>query len=197
MTPKTAPRRVTPLGVLLTLLALLALLAGGCSESTAPDQRPTYGGDTSDQDGDDEEIIYTGTNVGMQAPDFTLTDSHLVEHTLSDYRGQTVILYFWASYCPYCLEQNDRMQTWHTQYTPDVVVLSVNLGDSDTVINAYLAENELTYPALMCLGNVQSTYHVYSVPTALVLDPDGIVQFNGHPGYIEDEMIATLAAAQD
>ncbi|MFP4021177.1 MAG: peroxiredoxin family protein, partial [Halanaerobium sp.] len=66
-----------------------------------------------------------GTEVGMQAPDFTLKNMDDKEVSLSDYRGQKVFLNFWASWCPPCRQEMPDMQKLHEEYGEEVVILAV------------------------------------------------------------------------
>jgi len=175
----------------LTLL-LFALLLAGCSTPESPTELVYGGSDPVDIPDPGPIGPATGTNIGNQAPDFTLDDSYGNTWTLSAQQGKPVLLYFWASTCGYCAEQNPRIQGWYETYADSLTVISINLGESETLINAYLASYDLDFPALLCTNGVQTAYGVYTIPHALLLDAEGIVRFNDHPGYLTDDDLTAL-----
>ena len=123
------------------------------------------------------------------APDFTLVDQDGVEHTLSDYQGQTVLLNFWATWCGPCQMEMPDLQALYEEWgenAGDLVVLGVANPSSDehplsqdgTVeeIRAFLEEGGYTYPTAMDpTGEVFSAYGVRSFPTTFMIDTEGNV----------------------
>lgn len=170
-------------------LLVIALLATACSNSSDPTSL-TYQPGTPSDPGEGE--LYTGTAIGQRAPGFTLEDSFGTDRTLADAQGEPVILYFWSSSCGYCDLVAPDIQALHEAYADQVTVLSINLSDTPTMINSYLDQRELTYPALQCTNAVQTAYAIYSIPKALVLDSEGVVQFNGYPTDITTDFINGL-----
>jgi len=124
--------------------------------------------------------------VGDEAPEFTLADTYGDDVVLSSLRGKPVLLYFWATGCPYCEDQHPVMQNFHETYSDSLTVISVNIGDDPQLINAYMAERELNFPCLVATAAMQASYEANSVPHALLLDIEGLVRFNDHPGYLTE-----------
>lgn len=123
------------------------------------------------------------------APDFTLTDQNGTEHTLSDYKGKTVFLNFWATWCPPCRSEMPEIQALYEKYGEnegDLIVLAVaspNLGQEGSVsdISDFLSENEYTFPVVMdAYGLYSSIYGIRAYPTTFMIDKDGNVF-----GYVE------------
>ncbi len=131
-------------------------------------------------------MISSGVDVGDEAPGFTLPDTYGDDVVLSELRGKPVLLFFWATGCVYCEEQYPRMQDFHESYSDSLTVMSINIGDDAQLINAYLADRGLTFPCLVATSAMQTAYEANSVPLALVLDAEGIVTFNNHPGYLTE-----------
>lgn len=178
-------RRNIPIFLVISLIA--ALWLAGCSEpgdSTAP----VYSGNTQG-DSDYDPIILTGVNVGNEAPDFTLADTYGDTLTLSDLRGQPVLLFFWYAACPYCEQEYPHIQAIEDEYGDEMEVLGVNLGDAPATANAVMTEFDLTFPCLVGTAGMQEDFDAYSVPHAIIIDAEGIVSFNDHSGYITDTVI--------
>ena len=166
-----------------------ASLLIGCSSPGEPEEL-VYGGNT--QSGDEDPYVpqvASGVDVGDEAPDFTLADTYGDDVVLSSLRGKPVLLYFWATGCPYCEDQHPRIQDFHETYGDSIAVISVNIGDDPQLINAYMADHELTFPCLVATSGMQADYEASSVPHAVVLDAEGLVTFNDHPGYLTENAL--------
>lgn len=126
------------------------------------------------------------------APDFTLTDQYGNSHTLSDYKGKTVFLNFWATWCPPCKKEMPDIQDLYEARglnEEDVIVLGVafpNMGDEKSTegIIEFLEENEYTFPTVMDEeGALAYYYGISAFPTTFVINPDGRVE-----GYLQGMM---------
>ncbi|MCH5256558.1 MAG: redoxin family protein [Lachnospiraceae bacterium] len=132
----------------------------------------------------------------VPAPDFTLTDQNGNIHTLSDYKGQTVFLNFWATWCPPCRSEMPEIQKLYEEYgynEGDLVVLGVAApgvgqeGDLDYV-KEFLSENGYTFPVAMdSLGVFTSVYSIRAYPTTFMISEDGSVY-----GYVEGALTEDL-----
>lgn len=119
------------------------------------------------------------------AIDFTLTDQYGNTHKLSDYKGKTVFLNFWATWCSPCrAEMPDIQKLYESSETEGenaLVVLGVaapNLGNekSEEEIKAFLEENGYTYPVLMdTTGEIFMSYGVNAFPTTFMITKEGKV----------------------
>jgi peroxiredoxin len=118
-----------------------------------------------------------GTEVGMQAPDFTLENMNGEQVSLSDYHGQKVFLNFWASWCPPCRQEMPDMQKLHEEYGEEVVILAVNVGESKSTAANFMMQNGLSFPVL--LDNSKDTarnYLIRGIPSSYFLDQNGIIK---------------------
>lgn len=119
------------------------------------------------------------------AIDFILTDQYGNTHKLSDYKGKTVFLNFWATWCSPCRAEMPDIQKLYesaeTEGKDALVVLGVaapNLGNekSEEEIKAFLEENGYTYPVLMdTTGEVFMSYGVNAFPTTFMITREGEV----------------------
>ncbi|MFN2340145.1 MAG: TlpA family protein disulfide reductase [Halanaerobium sp.] len=124
-----------------------------------------------------EVAAEVGTEVGMQAPDFTLKNINEEEVSLSDYQGQKVFLNFWASWCPPCREEMPDMQKLHEDHAEEVVILAVNVGENKSTAANFMMENKLNFPVLLDTNkNIAQNYLVRGIPTTYFLDQDGIIK---------------------
>ena len=120
----------------------------------------------------------------VMAPDFELTDTEGEIHRLSDYRGKTVIINFWTTWCPPCREEIPSMnRAWHTLKREDVVILAINMGEDEDTIFVFTANYPADFPLLMDMdGAVIDQWPVKGLPTTYVVAPDGRIAYRAIGG---------------
>lgn len=130
--------------------------------------------------------------VGMEAPDFILTDINGNEHRLSEYKGQGVLLNFWATYCKPCEREMPLLEEQFQQYRDQgVVILAVNIGETDMVVNHFVSKYDLTFPILNDKNQeVLDAFGVDPLPITFLIDKEGYV-VQVHKGEILNEKMAT------
>jgi len=109
------------------------------------------------------------------APDFALTRLDGVPVSLAEYRGKTVILDFWATWCAPCEVQMPVLDSlWKTRGGEDLMVLgiSVDTDPAPTVI-AWVEEREFEYPIAIARQDLALDYGVLGFPTLVIIDPEG------------------------
>src|SRR3990172_7589206 len=121
-----------------------------------------------------------GPKPGLQAPDFTLQtlDGEIV--TLSELRGQPVLVNMWASWCTPCKYEMPAIQEAYEEFRDQgFTVLAVNLTKKDVLssVESFVEEHKLTFPILLDQnGRVEETYQLRGLPTSFFIDRDGIIQ---------------------
>jgi len=117
---------------------------------------------------------------GFLAPDFTLNTPDGESFTLSELRGQAVLVNLWATWCPPCRAEMPAIQKLYDEYKDQgFIVLGLNMTYQDTpsAVVPFLQENQLTFPILIEeTGNVAKKYELRSLPSSFFIDRDGIIQ---------------------
>jgi len=120
----------------------------------------------------------TGYQIGNTAPDFQLTDLAGRNVTLSSLRGKPVVLNFWATWCGPCkAEMPFLQQVYNERKGTDIIILTIDLGESLSKVQGFLTDNKLTLPVL--LDTTQTTakqYGISAIPTTFFIDGNGIIQ---------------------
>ena len=151
--PDAAPKSMRT-GLIVTfavILALLALLAWGLKKAQAgPIERGT-------------------------APGFSLTGYDGRTFTLSELRGQVVIVNFWASWCPPCREEAAYLeQTWRKYDGKGVVFVGVDWVDTQKEALAYIKEFDITYINGPDIGTrAAQAYNIKGVPETFYVAKNG------------------------
>lgn len=137
----------------------------------------------------------------IPAPDFTLVDQYGEEHTLSEYRGKTVFLNFWATWCGPCQSEMPEIQSLYESYGSngeDLIVLGVAnpssaenpraVDGSIDEVSGFLSDNGYTFPVVMdTTGDVLSAYGISAFPTTFMIDTEGNVF-----GYVTGQLTADM-----
>lgn len=114
--------------------------------------------------------------VGMEAPDFTIQDAGQSVR-LDQYRGKTVVLNFWASWCPPCLEEFPSLMQLQHQ-VPNVVVLAVSFDTDDDAYRQYVTDNHLNNMVIVRDATQKSNlaFGTTRPPETYVIDGQGRIR---------------------
>lgn len=118
------------------------------------------------------------TAAPEMAPQFELRDYDGTPHQLSEFRGQTVLLNFWASWCGPCREEMPELARLAREYEGKVRFVGVNLAVRDDVrmSKELLQKANVSYLNLLDQqGKAAIDFRVQAIPTTFLIDPDGKV----------------------
>lgn len=130
--------------------------------------------------------------VGTLAEDFVLAGLDGKVQSLSQYRGNIVLLNFWATWCKPCTTEMPAMQTIYDKLREKgFVVLAVNELEDDAKVREHIKQYGHTFPVLMDRDNhVANQYGVYGLPVSVFIDEKGIVQEYLKGGLLTEDRIA-------
>ncbi len=124
----------------------------------------------------------TSVGVGANAPGFAAKtlDAAPRMKTLSDYRGQVLLLNIWATYCIPCRTEMPSMEAVYKDLGPKglkVVAVSVDQSGFEQQIRDFASEYKLTFDLLYDdTGAIQSIYRSVGVPETYVIGRDGVIR---------------------
>ena len=126
----------------------------------------------------DVRELTIGPTTDSVAPDFSLETLDGQTVSLSDLRGQVVLINFWATWCPPCREEMPAIQSVYDRYRDQgFTVLAVNLLETNAEVTEFTDEMGLTFPILMDRSaEVFFLYRVRGLPTTFFLDQAGVIQ---------------------
>ncbi|MDX1615001.1 MAG: TlpA disulfide reductase family protein [Candidatus Promineifilaceae bacterium] len=142
--------------------------------------------------------------AGYLAPAFTLTSTMGEQVALSDFRGQPVVLNFWATWCPPCRAEMPQFQQVSVRYRGQATILGIDQGEPQSLVTDFANSIGVTYPLLLDSDNaVSRQYDVNALPKTLFVDSDGVIReiYTGiiNRAVLEDRIERLLAedAAQE
>lgn len=123
---------------------------------------------------------YSGSRpprIGTKAPDFTVTDDDRTVK-LSDYRGQVVVLNFWASWCPPCVEETPSLvQMQQRLKDKGIVVLSVSEDVDESAYRRFLKTYNMNGVTVRDpAAKTKGLYGTVMIPETYVIDRNGILR---------------------
>ena len=149
----------------LSLAAALLLGAVSLRAQEAKDLDPQYA----------KDLIKSG-----QAPDFTLPGTDGKTYSLKDFRGKTLIIDFWATWCPDCREEMPQLLALQKKLNgrKDIVMVGVSFDTDPAKLEAYVKEQGIGWLQLSDFKSkkesaISEAYHIQWIPTKYVIGPDG------------------------
>jgi peroxiredoxin len=149
-------------------------------------------------------IVFAATSLassdleGRPAPDFALKSSTGENLRLSEYRGDVVMINFWATWCGPCRQEMPLLDELYTRYQRvGFNLLGVNIDDDSRRAMQMIEELGVNFPVLFdARKEVSKLYEVEAMPVTVLVDREGNVRHVHHgykPGY-EDAYLDQVRA---
>jgi len=115
--------------------------------------------------------------TGKLAPDFHLQNLDGQSVSLSDFRGKTVLINFWTTWCPPCRYEMPFLQEIYDEWSDrGLMVLAVDIGERPAKVKEFVRSNNLTLPVLLDTErDTVQKYVISAYPTTFFIDKDGII----------------------
>ena len=122
------------------------------------------------------DVSIQSADKTAEAPDFTVYDLENKPLRTADFKGKVVLLDFWATWCPPCLEEIPHFKKLHLQYSSQgLVILGVSLDEAGRDhVKEFVKENSIPYPIAMSNDKIVKDFGgIRGIPTTFVIDRDG------------------------
>lgn len=144
------------------------------------------------------------SSIGNAAPDFSIQDADRTV-TLSKFRGDIVVLNFWATWCPPCIEEMPSLvQLQKKIQGTDVKIVAVSVDDDADDYHKFLKDHSIDLLTVRESGQrtdsgviapVSSRYGTFKVPETYIIDRQGIIRrkFIGAIDWTQPEIVEYLS----
>ena len=121
-------------------------------------------------------LVLTTSTAWMAAAEFNLSDTSGKTHTLDKYLGKWVLVNFWATWCPPCLEEIPEFsELYQSRKNKDLMVLGIAVDyDNPKLVFEFAEKQRMSYPLILGDDDVTSQFGKINVlPTTFLYDPKG------------------------
>ena len=134
-------------------------------------------------------------DLGLPAPDFSLTNLGGETIKLSDYLGRTMLINFFATWCVPCRQEMRAIEAAYQKHQRDgFIVLAIDVEESRSSVVPFIEELGLTFVVLIdSSGEVTHKYNVRAFPTSFFIDEQRIIRAMQF-GPMDEEIIETNLA---
>ncbi|MBI3161410.1 MAG: TlpA family protein disulfide reductase [Chloroflexi bacterium] len=126
-----------------------------------------------------EAVDMSAPQAGFTAPDFALSTASGEKYTLSELRGQAVLVNLWATWCPPCRAEMPAIEKVYLEYKDQgFIVLAINMTYQDDPFNIvpFTEQYGLTFPILLEeTGDVARAYQLNSLPSSYFINRNGVI----------------------
>lgn len=140
-------------------------------------------------------LLLVSVPANAQPVDFAFTDFEGQERKLSHYKGQWVLVNFWATWCPPCRKEIPELSDFHLE-NEDAVVIGVNYepGIKDERLKSFIASYLITYPVTRINDDIiDALGEPRGLPTSVLINPQGEV-VKTIAGIVTDKTLNQLIA---
>ncbi|HHT9107751.1 MAG TPA: redoxin family protein [Candidatus Wunengus sp. YC64] len=135
--------------------------------------------------------------MGEEAPTFNVTSIDGKPLDLSQYKGNVIIINFWATWCDPCLQEFPNAKKLYTKFKDKgVQFIGVSLDDDIADLRGFVKQFEVGWPQIFdgkrWQGAIPSLYHIQAIPTMVLLDRESKVRYVGSDTEAVTRIVTTL-----
>jgi len=129
-------------------------------------------------------------------PAFSLPDLKGNPHALDEYRGKVVLVNFWASWCPPCIQEMPALERLGEQLADEPFeIIAINVGEQKYRVWKFIRLVNFDIPVLLDTDKQTfGAWNIMTLPTSFLLDTDGQVRYRaqGVPDWDSEETLAVI-----
>ena len=110
-----------------------------------------------------------------------------------DMIGKFVLIDFWATWCPPCRKSIPDLNKLHAKFSDKMIIIGLS-DEEENEVRAMTSPKMDYFVVIDRSWNMKHAVCVRGIPHALILDPNWVVRYEGHPGYLNEKNVAGLLA---
>lgn len=132
--------------------------------------------------------------IGKPAIDFKVTDLNGEALSLEKYRGKIILLDFWATWCPPCIQEMPHLKQTYAKFkNQGFIILGISVDRGLAPLKSFVSEENITWPQHFDNGGqIAKMYNLTHIPTTFLIDGKGIVQAVNLKGNALEAAVAQL-----
>ena len=135
--------------------------------------------------------------IGEEAPTFNVTSVDGKPLDLAQYKGNVIIINFWATWCDPCLQEFPNAKKLYTKFKDKgVQFIGVSLDDDIEDLRGFVKQFEVGWPQIFdgkrWQGAIPGLYHIQAIPTMVLLDRESKVRYVGSDTEAVTRIVTTL-----
>ena len=133
--------------------------------------------------------------IGKPALDFKVVDLNGQALSLEKYKGKIILLDFWATWCPPCIEQMPHLKQTYAKFkNQGFIIIGISLDRGLEPLKTFVSEENITWPQHFDNGgHIAQMYSITHIPTTFLIDGKGIIQAVNLKGNALEAAIAQFA----
>lgn len=124
----------------------------------------------------------------VEAPSFQLKDLQDKSHSLDAFRGQPLVINFWASWCTACVDEMPSLnRAWRSLQADNINLIAINMGESKEIAASFATKFKLEFPILLDTEQeVSDRWRIRGMPATYILDAEGKIVFRAFGSRVWD-----------
>ena len=156
----------------------------------------------AEESGSEEASAAAESVLTNTAPDFEIKDAYGMNGKLSNHFGKPIVVNFWATWCPFCVQELPLFDKYAREYSGDIDFMIVDLADGyrETIEMAkkYVADYGYSFPVYFdTTGGSMYAYGITGIPVTLFIDSDGNLMTQYVGAIDEDTLLRNIQALGD
>jgi peroxiredoxin len=134
--------------------------------------------------------------VNYPAPQLALKDVEGTSRSLTDYRGQVVLINLWATWCIPCAKEMPTLQSFYNEHKDNgFVIIAINDGESTPDVLRFVKEYRLSFPIWLDPTYIatEQAFKTMNLPSSFVIDREGTVRYMWVGGISSEMLEAHIA----